>query len=102
MPHTILGQSLPKEGPPPSSASLQQCSILGLRNCMEDGLERKDAPPGTHLEFQASALVLRGGGPTRDYLGGGETREPYKEALGGSFLYFVRSVRSHYGQSWTF
>ena len=41
-------------------------------------------------------------GGQRGTISAGGQREPYKEALGGSVLYFVRSVRSYYGQSWAF
>ena len=44
----------------------------------------------------------RRGRPTRDYLGGRGDREPSKEGLGGSFLYFVNSVSSYYGHPWAF
>ena len=37
-----------------------------------------------------------------DYLGGRGTKEPYKEEPLESVLYFVGSVRSYYGHSWSF
>ena len=81
----------------PSGCRLGQVALL--QSFMATGWRSVE---GVWPVVAATALLHRRAGQRGTISGAGGHREPYKEGLGESFLYFVRSVRSSYGHSRAF